>query len=206
MWITAKKLYIAKCVLWILGAVIIPIFIWWRPSHIYETDKSSIVIEDTHRGRKFEFDATNTFGHTLHAQYLPQGAYYKLIVDGCEMCDLHYECTSQDSFIYNDTHIFFGCTVLSTLVSIICALLQMSIVIYSIVYWVECDDIEEGPFRTWRGYTIEDEYGFSIKNVWGMHSDDFWFSKVFGLYITEKSLIKINKFFGFNNPYSDEYK
>ena len=204
MWITAKKLYITKCVLWILGAVIIPIFIWWRPSHIYETDKSSIVIEDTYRGRKFEFDATNTFGHTIHAQYLPQGAYYKLIVDGREMCDLHYEYTSQDSFIYDDTHIFYGCTVLSTLGSIVCVLLQLFIIIFCIIWWVECGDIEEGQWRNWRGYVCEHELGFSIKNVWHTSKNDFWFSKVFRLYITEEELIKINKFFGFNNPYLDD--
>ena len=79
--------------------------------------------------------------------------------------------------------------------------LQMFIVIYCIIYWVECDDIEEGRFRNWRGYVMEDEHGFSIRNVYNMSEDDFWFSKVFRLYITEKELIKINKFFGFNNPY-----
>ena len=198
MWITAKNLYITKCVLWILGAIIIPIFIWWRPSHIYKTDKSSIVIENTHKGRKFEFDATNSFGQTLHAKYIPQGSYYNLIVDGEEMGDLHCEYVSQDSYIYDDTHVFAGCDVLSVLGSIFCACLQIFIVIFSIVWWCECDDIRE--------YKDTSVYGFSIKNVWHMRENDFWFSMMFGLYITEESLVKINKFFGFDNPYFKKYE
>lgn len=197
MKITAKQVFITKCILWILGAIIIPIFIWWRPSHIYKTDKSSIVIEDTYRGRKFEFDATNGFGSTLHAQYMPQGAYYKLIVDGKETCDLHSECVSQNSFIYEDTHVFFGCDILSVIGSIIFAMIQLFIIIYCIFYLSECGDIKEYKCTTWR----PNKYGFSIDNVYGSSEDEFLFSKVFGLYITEESLIKINKFFGFDNPY-----
>ena len=199
MWITARKVYTTKCVLWILGVVIIPIFIWWRPSHIYETDKSSIVIEDTHRGRKFEFDATNTFGYTLHAQYVPQCNYYTLLVDGYENCDCE-KCVEQDSFIYKDTHIFtasYGWVVVG---SIICMLIQLSVVIFCIYALCFGTDIEEKPTPR------PSKYGFLIDNVCGCEEDDFWFSKVFGLYITEKELVRINKFFGFDNPYFKKYE
>lgn len=202
MWITAKNLYITKCVLWILGAVIIPIFIWWRPAHIYKTDKSSIVIEESYMGRKFEFDATNSFGCTLHAKYVPHGAWYKLIVDGEETCDVG-KSVAEDSFIYNDTHVFAGCDVLSILGSILCALAQLAIVIGCIFCWSECSDVDELPsLPGWKSQ----EFGFSIKNVWGTSKNDFWFSKVLSLYITEKELVKINKFFGFDNPYLDDVK
>lgn len=196
MWITAKNVYITKCVLWILGAVIIPIFIWWRPAHIYKTDKSSIVIEESYMGRKFEFDATNSFGCTLHAEYVPDGAWYKLIVDGEETCYVD-KSVSEDSFIYDDTHVFVGCDVLSILGSILCAVIQLTVVIVCIFFWSDSGDVDE--YVTWKSH----EFGFSVKNVWGTSKNDFWFSKVFGLYITEESLVKINKFFGFDNPYLD---
>lgn len=61
----------------------------------------------------------------------------------------------------------------------------------------ECSDVDE--YVTWKSH----EFGFSVKNVRGTSKNDFWFSKVFGLYITEESLVKINKFFGFDNPYLD---
>ena len=196
MWITAKNLYITKCILWILGVVIIPLFIWWRPAYIYKTDKSSIVIEESYMGRKFEFDATNSFGCTLHAEYVPHGAWYKLIVDGEETCYVD-KSVAEDSFIYDDTHVFVGCDVLSILGSILCALTQLAIVIFCIFVWSECGDVDE--YATWKSH----EFGFSVKNVWGTSKNDFWFSKVFGLYITEKELVRINKFFGFDNPYLD---
>lgn len=197
MWITAKKLYITKCVLWLLGAVIIPLFIWWRPAHIYKTDKSSIVIEDTYKGRKFEFDATNSFGCKIHAEYVPHGAWYKVIVDGQETGDVG-KSVAQDSFIYDDTHVVFaGCDFLSILGSILCAVIQLTVVICCTFFLADNSEVDEYAPRRSR------PFGFSIRNVWGTSKNDFWFSKVFGLYITEKELVRINKFFGFDNPYLD---
>lgn len=190
MKITARQLFITKCLLWLLGGIIMPIFIWWRPAHIYETDKSTIKIEHTKNGRIFEFDATNSFRHKLHAKYMPMGDNYQLVVDGIDVSDMS-NCINNDNYIYKDTHIFVCCSVLNTIISIFLFFIQLGIIIYSIVHLCEYSDI--------RQYSDDrSKNGFYIRNEYGCYKDDFWFSKVFRLYITEEELININKFFGFD--------
>lgn len=193
MKITARQLFITKCLLWLLGGIIIPIFIWWRPAHIYETDKSTIKIEHTKNGRKFEFDATNSFGHKLHAKYLPMSDHYQLVVDGIEICDFDPK-VDNDDYIYQDTHGFSLCYVPNVIISIFVILIQLGIIIYSLFHLGENSEVRQHS-------NICSKTGFYIKNEWGCYEDDFWFSKVFRLYITEEELINVNKFFGFENTY-----
>lgn len=193
MKITARQLFITKCLLWLLGGIIIPFFIWWVPAHIYETDKSTIKIEHTKNGRIFEFDATNSFGHKLHAKYLPMGDHYQLVVDGIEICDFN-SSVDNDDYIYRDTHDFEFCYALNVIISLLVLLIQLGITIYSSIHLSEYSIVRQSS-------NASSENGFYIRNVWGCHEDDFWFSKVFGLYITEEELINVNKFFGFKNTY-----
>lgn len=193
MKITARQLFITKCLLWLLGGIIIPIFIWWVPAHIYETDKSTIKIENTKNGRMFEFDAENSFGHKLHAKYIPMGSHYQLVVDGIEICDFNSN-VDNDDYIYRDTHDFEFCYALNVFISILVLLIQIGIIIYSSVHLCENSDVDQHP----NAYS---KNGFYIRNEWGCREDDFWFSKVFRLYITEEELVNINKFFGFKNTY-----
>lgn len=193
MKITARQLFITKCLLWLLGGIIIPIFIWWIPAHIYETDKSTIEIENTKNGRMFEFDAENSFGHKLHAKHIPMGSHYQLVVDGVEICDFE-NSVNNDDYIYRDTHDFEFCYVLNIFISILVLLIQLAIIAYSMVHLVENSDVRQFS-------NVCSKTGFYIKNEWGCYEDDFWFSKVFRLYITEEELININKFFGFENTY-----
>lgn len=190
MKIIARQLFITKCLLWLLGGIIIPIFIWWRPAHIYETDKSTIEIEHTKNGRIFEFDAENSFGHKLHAKYIPNGDHYQLVVDGIEVCDMS-NCINNDNYIYKDTHSFACCSALNAIISLLVLLIQTGIIIYIPCHLSEYSDVRQFSDSSSKN-------GFYIRNEWDCHKDDFWFSKVFGLYITEEELININKFFGFD--------
>ena len=192
MKITARQLFITKCLLWLLGGIIIPIFIWWRPAYIYETDKSTIKIENAKNGRMFEFDAENSFGHKLHAKYLPMGDHYQLVVDGIEVCDMS-NGINNDNYIYKDTHSFVCCSALNAIISMFLFFIQLGIIIYSIVHLCEYSEV--------RQCADSSKNGFYIRNEWGCCEDDFWFSKVFRLYITEEELINVNKFFGFKNTY-----
>lgn len=196
MKITARQLFITKCLLWLLGGIIIPFFIWWSPAHIYETDKSTIEIERTKNGRIFEFDATNSFGHKLHAKYTPMGDHYQLLVDGNEICDFDSR-VDNDDYIYRDTHDFEFCYAPNVIISLLVLLIQVGIIIYSSCHLSENSDVRQCS-------DPRSKNGFYIRNEWGYHEDDFWFSKVFGLYITEEALININKFFGFKNTYMDQ--
>ena len=175
MKITARQLFITKCLLWLLGGIIIPIFIWCRPAYIYETDKSTIKIEHTKNGRIFEFDAENSFGHKLHAKYLPMGNHYQLMVDGIDISNKS-NCINNDNYIYKDTHIFVCCSFLNAIISMFLFFIQLSIIIYSIAHLCEYSDVRQIT-------TSSSKYGFCIRNKWGYHEDDFWFSKVFRLYI-----------------------
>lgn len=190
MKITARQLFITKCILWLLGGIIIPIFIWWIPAHTYETDKSTIKIEHTKNGRMFEFDAENSFGHKLHAKYIPIGNHYQLVVDGIEVSKMN-NCINNDNFIYKDTHSFICCFAINAIISILILLIQVGIIIYIPCHLSEYSDIRQ--FSNERS-----KNGFYIRNEWGCHKDDFWFGKVFRLYITEEELINVNKFFGFD--------
>jgi hypothetical protein len=193
MKITARQLFITKCLLWLLGGIIIPIFIWWIPAHIYETDKSTIKIENTKNGRMFEFNAENSFGHKLHAKYIPMGDHYQLIVDGFEICDMKSNIDNDD-FIYRDTHDYEFCYALNVIISLLVLIIQFGIIIYSLAHLCENSDVRQFS-------QVCSKNGFYIKNEWGCYEDDFWFSKVFRLYITEEELINVNKFFGFENTY-----
>ena len=190
MKITARQLFITKCILWLLGVIIIPIFIWWIPAHTYETDKSTIKIEHTKNGRMFEFDAENSFGHKLHSKYIPMGSHYQLVVDGIEVSKMN-NCINNDNYIYKDTHSFVCCFAINAIISILVLLIQVGIIIYIPCHLSEYSDIRQ--FSDDRS-----KNGFYIRNEWGCHKDDFWFSKVFRLYITEEELINVNKFFGFD--------
>ena len=190
MKITARQLFITKCLLWLLGGIIIPFFIWWIPAHRYETDKSTIKIEHTKNGRIFEFDATNSFGHKLHAKYIPMSDHYQLLVDGNEICDMS-NGINNDNYIYKDTHSFVCCSALNIIISIFLFFIQLGIIIYSSCHLSENSDVRQCS-------DPRSKNGFYIRNEWGYHEDDFWFSKVFGLYITEEELINVNKFFGFD--------
>lgn len=190
MWITARQIYVTKCILWILGAIIIPLFLWWMPTHVYKTDKSSIKIGNAYLGKKFEFDAENSFGHKINAHYSPQREYYVFTINGGperKACN----CVDNESFIYKDTHIFLGTTGYYLAISLIIFFLQLFIVIINICYLTDNDDIieQEGGKH---GFYIRIPY--YIKNSFLLH-------KVLGLYITEEQLISINKFFGFDNIY-----
>ena len=190
MKITARQLFITKCLLWLLGGIIIPIFIWWIPSHIYETDKSTNKIEHVKNGRMFEFDAENAFGHKLHAKYIPMGSNYQLIVNGIKVSNMN-NCINNDNFIYKDTHSFVCCFVTNAIISLLVLLIQIGIIIYSSCHLCEYSDIRQCSDE-------RSKNGFYIRNEWGCHKDDFWFGKVFRLYITEEELINVNKFFGFD--------
>jgi hypothetical protein len=190
MKITARQLFITKCLLWLLGGIIIPIFIWWSPAHIYETDKSTIKIENTKNGRMFEFDSENSFGHKLHAKYIPIGDHYQLVVDGNEICDFN-SSVDNDDYIYRDTHDFEFCYALNVIISLFVLAIQIGIIGYSLVHLAENSDVRQHS-------NVCSKNGFYITNEWGCCEDDFWFSKVFRLYITEEELINVNKFFGFD--------
>ena len=190
MWITSRQIYVTKCILWILGAIIIPIFLWWRPVHIYKTDKSSIKIVNAYYGKKFEFDAENGFGHKIHAHYSPQKEYYALTINGSEerkACN----CVDNDSFIYKDTHIFLCTTGYYFAISFIIFFLQLFIAVTSSFSLSDYDDIIEREGG---------KYGFYIRMPYYV-KESFLFHKLLGLYTTEEQLININKFFGFDNIY-----
>ena len=67
----------------------------------------------------------------------------------------------------------------------------MGIIVYSSCHLSENSDVRQHS-------DTRSKNGFYIRNEWGYHEDDFWFSKVFRLYITEEELINVNKFFGFD--------
>lgn len=190
MKITARQLFITKCLLWLLGVILIPIYIWWIPAHIYETDKSTIKIENTKNGRMFEFDAENSFGHKLHAKYIPMNDHYQLVVDGIEVCDMN-KGINNDNYIYKDTHSFVCCFAPNAIISMFLFFIQLGIIIYISCHLSEYSDVRQCS-------DPHSKNGFYIRNEWGCHKDDFWFSKVFRLYITEEELINVNKFFGFD--------
>jgi hypothetical protein len=141
----------------------------------------------------FEFDAENEFGHKLHAKYIPMGDKYQLVVDGIEICDFTNN-VDRDDYIYRDTHSFEFCYALNIIISLFVLLIQIGIIIYSSVHLCENSDVRQFS-------QVCSKNGFYIKNEWGCYEDDFWFSKVFRLYITEEELINVNKFFGFENTY-----
>ena len=116
--------------------------------------------------------------------------HYQLLVDGNEICDFDPK-VDNDNYIYSDTHSFMFCYAPNVIISLLVLLIQMGIIIYSSVHLSENSDVYQSS-------DTRSKNGFYIKNEWGHSEDDFWFSKVFGLYITEEELINVNKFFGFD--------
>ena len=196
MKITAKQVFITKCILWIILIIIIPAFLWYGPSHTYKVDKSNIKVINTENGDKFEFDAENTFGHKVHVMYVPriesQYMYYDLYINSKKYC-------STQEFVFKDTYAYIGISMQITFITLVILFIQICLNV-TILHYLSYRKtiklkVKEKPCETTTGYIVYEPYIYYGSDI---KSDDLWFSKIFGLHTTWKQLVSINNFFGYD--------
>ena len=196
MKITAKRVFITKCILWIISIIIIPAFLWYGPSHTYKVDKSTIEVVNTENGKKFEFDIENSFGHKIHVMYVPQMdsqyAYYDLYINGKKHCSVR-------EFVLKDTYTYVCISFQITFITLVILFMQI-VLIVTIVHFLNYHKTiklkaKEKPGKTFTDYVDYEPYIYYGSDI---KSDDLWFSKIFGLHTTWEQLVSINKFFGYD--------
>ncbi len=196
MKITAKHVFITKCILWIISIIIIPTFLWYGPSHVYKSDKSTIEVVNTENGKKFEFDIENSFGHKVHVMYVPQighqYAWYDLYINSKKHCSIR-------EFVFKDTYAYVGISLQITIITLSILFMQI-VLIVTIIHFLSYHKTiklkaKEKPGKTFTDYVVYEPYIYYGDDI---KSDDLWFSKIFGLNTTWKQLVSINKFFGFD--------
>ena len=198
MKITAKQVFITKCILWIISIIIVPIFLWHRPSHTYKSDKSTIKIVNVKNGKKFEFDIENTFGHKMHAIYVPQidehqYTYYVLYINNEKHCRVR-------EFIFKDTYTYVCVSTQITFITLLILFIQ-TVLIATILRFLNYYKtkiklkVKEKPGKKFTDYVVHEPYIYYGSDI---KSDDLWFSKIFRLHTTWEQLVSINKFFGYD--------
>lgn len=197
MKITAKYIFITKCILWIISIIIIPAFLWYGPSHTYKVDKSTIKVINTENGEEVQIlTMKNSFGHNIHVTCVPQMdsqyTYYDLYINGKKYCRLR-------EFVLKDTYAYIGISLQITIITLVILFIQI-ISIVTILHFLSYRKTiklkaKEKPCETSTGYIVYEPYIYYGSDI---KSDDLWFSKIFGLHTTWKQLVSINKFFGYD--------
>ena len=197
MKITAKQVFITKCILWIISIIIIPIFLWYGPSHVYKVDKSNIKVINTENGEEVQIlTMKNSFGHKIHVTYVPQmdsqNTYYDLYINGKKHCSIR-------EFVFKDTYTYIGISFQITIITLTILLMQI-LLITTIIHFLSYHKtiklkVKEKPGKTFTDYVVYEPYIYYGSDI---KSDDLWFSKIFGLHTTWKQIVSINKFFGYD--------
>lgn len=197
MKITAKQVFITKCILWIISIIIIPLFLWYGPSHVYKSDKSTIkVVNMENGGESLILTMKNSFGHKIHVTYVPQidsqHTYYDLYINGKKHCSVR-------EFVFKDTYTYIGISFQITFITLLILFMQI-VLIVTILHFLRYHKViklkaKEKPGKTFTDYVDYEPYIYYGSDI---KSDDLWFSKIFGLHTTWKQIVSINKFFGYD--------
>lgn len=201
--ITASQYFYTKLILWVLGVILIPFFAWHFPTRTYKIDKESIEITNSALGDVIEFDGTNSWGYKIHVKFHPDneescgcgdGDAYKLYINGDEWGTVYRE---KEWYTTKDTQAFYFFRPLYIIISILLIVLQILLFAYFMGIIIE-DDCRDFYFR--ENFRCDaDTETIELCEVtmsYGHFSDDFFFSKVFGLFPTAKRVNRINKFLG----------
>lgn len=201
--ITASQYFYTKLILWVLGVILIPVFAWYFPTRTYKIDKESIEVTNGASGDIVEFDATNSWGYQVHAKFHPNneescgcgdGDAYNLHINGEEWGTVYRE---KEWYATKDTQGFIFIRPLYTVISFLLICLQALLISYFIGVIVE-DDCRSFYFKEhFRSDSNNEIELCEVTMSYGHFSDDFFFSKVFGLFPTAKRVNRINKFLGF---------
>ena len=200
--ITASQYFYTKLILWVLGVILIPVFAWYFPTRTYKIDKKSIEVTNGASGDIVEFDATNSWGYQVHAKFHPNneescgcgdGDVYDLHINGEEWGTVYRE---KEWYATKDTQGFIFVRPLYTVISFLLIVLQALLISYFIGVIVE-DDCRSFYFKEHFRCDSNNEMELcEVTMSYGHFSDDFLFSKVFGLFPTAKRVNRINKFLG----------
>lgn len=201
--ITASQYFYTKLILWVLGVILIPIFAWYIPTRTYKIHKETIKTTNSVLGDIVEFDGTNSWGYKIHVKFQPYdeescgcggGDVYQLYVNDEKWGKVHHE---KEWYTTKDTQGFFFIRPLYTVISFLLICFQIILISYFIGIIIE-DDCRDFYFRE-RFRCDSDNEIMELCEVTmsgGHFSDDFFFSKVFGLFPTVKRLNRLNKFLG----------
>lgn len=201
--ITASQYFYTKLILWVLGVILIPVFVWYVPTRTYKIDKQTIEVTNSASGDIVEFDGTNSWGYKIHVKFHPNneescgcgdGDAYDLHINGEEWGRVYRE---KEWYATKDTQGFIFVRPLYTVISFLLIVLQALLISYFIGVIVE-DDCREFRFRERfkcdSGTESMELYEVTMSG--GHYSSDFLFSKVFGLFPTPKRVNRLNKFLG----------
>lgn len=203
--ITASQYFYTKLILWVLGVILIPVFAWYIPTRTYKIDKETIEVTNSASGDIVEFNATNSWGYQIHAKFHPNneescgcgdGDVYDLHINGEEWGEVSRK---KEWYTTKDTQGFFFVRPLYTVISFLLIVLQALLISYFIGIIIE-DDCREFRFRERFKYDTDTNTEtmelYEVTMSYGYFSDDFFFSKVFGLFPTVKRVNRLNKFLG----------
>ena len=203
--ITASQYFYTKLILWVLGVILIPVFGWYIPTRTYKIDKETIEVTNSASGDIVEFDGINSWGYKIHAKFHPNneescgcgdGDAYNLHINGEEWGTVYRE---KEWYTTKDTQGFFFIRPFYTVISFLLIVLQALLISYFIGVIVEYDCME---FRFRERFKCDSDTNTETMELCsvtmsGAHfSDDFFFSKVFGLFPTAKRVNRLNKFLG----------
>ena len=179
MKITAKQVFITKCILWIISIIIVPIFLWYGPSHTYKVDKSTIKVINMENGKESRIlTMKNSFGHKIHMTCVPQiddhqYTYYDLYINGKKHCSVR-------EFVFKDTYAYVGISVQFTIITLVILFMQI-ILIVTILHFLRYHNtiklkVKEKPGKKFTDYVVHEPYIYYGSDI---KSDDLWFSKIF---------------------------
>lgn len=203
--ITASQYFYTKLILWVLGTVLIPFFAWYFPTRTYKIDKETIEVTNSASGDIVEFDGTNSWGYKIHVKFYPNneescdchgGDAYKLHINGEKWGTVYRK---KEWYATKDTQGFFFVKPLYTVISFLLIVLQILLFAYFMGIIIE-DDCRKFYFKEHFNCDIKtNTETMELSEVtmsYGHFSDDFLFSKVFGLFPTAKRVNRLNKFLG----------
>lgn len=202
--ITASQYFYTKLILWVLGVILIPVFAWYFPTRTYKIDKQTIEVTNGVLGDIVEFDGTNYWGYKIHVKFYPDnevescdchgGDGYKLYINGEEWGTVYRE---KKWYATKNTQGFFLFRPLYIVISVFLIVLQVLLFAYFISIIIE-DDCRDFYFK--EHFRCDSDTNTielcEVTMSYGHFSDDFFFSKVFGLFPTAKRVNRINKFLG----------
>lgn len=201
--ISASQYFYTKLILWVLGVILIPIFAWYIPTRTYKIHKETIKTTNTVLGDIVEFDGTNSWGYKIHVKFYPNNEaescgcgddVYQLYVNGEEWGTVY---RGKEWYTTKDTQGFFFIRPLYIVITVLLIVLQTLLISYFIGIIIE-DDCREFRFREKFKCDSDTESMelYEVTMSYGHFSDDFFFSKVFGLFPTAKRVNRLNKFLG----------
>ena len=201
--ITASQYFYTKLILWVLGVILIPVFAWYFPTRTYKIHKETIKTTNSVLGDIVEFDCTNSWGYKIHAKFYPNneescgcgdGDAYDLHINGEEWGTVYRK---KEWYTTKDTQVFFFISPLYTVISFLLICFQTLLISYFIGIIIE-DDCRSFYFK--EHFRCDSDTNTielcEVTMSYGHFSDDFFFSKVFGLFPTAKRVNRLNKFLG----------